>query len=357
MLLALVLAATPAGAPSVTLVTHGPAADDVRRQLASLELPVELRDVDAPRTATADAPTGDTPARLAAARKAYVAADFTTCLRELEPGHLVPDALARLDRTTAARVLTWRAACHVGSNQPELATRAAEALAAAALPLPDDVTRTSPEVEALLAHAQHTVAALPVSALAVTASAPGASVAVDGRPEVCNAPCRVELPPGSHLVAVSADGYAPASRVVTLSPDGGAVDVALTAAEPELAARQWVTRTAHGEAVDSPRSLWLLSGALRAPRLLLVTTSPEQPGVLRGALAVDGTVAARAEREGDAEGLVKDLLVRGRVVEEAPPLYKRWPFWVAVGAAVAAGVTTAVVVANQNVVTRVELNP
>lgn len=102
----------------------------------------------------------------------------------------------------------------------------------------------------------------------------------------------------------------------------------------------------------------LLSTSLRAPRLLVVSTDPAAPKTLRGALAVDGVLRVRAEREGDAEGLVRDLLVRGQVMEEAPPIYKRWPFWVAVGAAaVAAGVTTAVVVGNKQTITRVELNP
>jgi hypothetical protein len=50
--------------------------------------------------------------------------------------------------------------------------------------------------------------------------------------------------------------------------------------------------------------------------------------------------------------------VRGRVVEEAPPLYKRWPFWVAVGAAaLAAGVTAGVVVGTRETRTSVELKP
>ena len=161
---------------------------------------------------------------------------------------------------------------------------------------------------------------------------------------------------GDHVVRLSADGYSPAWRVVSTQDTSAAFT--LEPASPELAATQWRNRTARGEPLDSEASVRLLSTSLRAPRLLVVSTDPAAPWTMRGALAVDGVLKARAEREGDAEGLIRDLLVRGQVVEEAPPLFKRWPFWVAVGAAaIAAGVTTAVVVGNKQTITRVELNP
>jgi hypothetical protein len=102
----------------------------------------------------------------------------------------------------------------------------------------------------------------------------------------------------------------------------------------------------------------LLSTSLRAPRLVVLAVDPALPNRMRGALAIDGVLTVRAEREVDAEGLMRDLLVRGQVVEEAPPLYKRWPFWVAVGAAaLAAGVTAGVVVGTRETRTSVELKP
>jgi len=75
----------------------------------------------------------------------------------------------------------------------------------------------------------------------------------------------------------------------------------------------------------------LLSIALRSARLLVVGPG-ETTGTLRGALAIDGVVQARAERD-DVQALVRDLLVRGKVYEPSVPLWKRWPFWVAIGAA------------------------
>ena len=69
---------------------------------------------------------------------------------------------------------------------------------------------------------------------------------------------------------------------------------------------------------------------------------------LRGVLAIDGEVVARAERIGkagnpaeQAPALVRDVLVRGDLIAKDRPLLRRPAFWVAVGvtAAVAAGVT------------------
>jgi hypothetical protein len=126
-------------------------------------------------------------------------------------------------------------------------------------------------------------------------------------------------------------------------------------ADPALAISQWSARRAAGDEVDSGRSARLLATALRAPRLLLLTSG--DGGLVRGALAIDGVVQARGERD-DVPALVRDLLVRARVMEPSMPLWKRWPFWLAVGAAaVATGVTTGVLLANRPVTTRVELNP
>lgn len=342
-----VLAAS--GAPAVTVVVQGPGAAETKSALKSASLPVELRLADAP-TAPAAAPVqSDWPTRLAAARKAYVSANFAECLQHLEGDAAPGELLSSGERLLASRLLTWRAACHLGAKQPELARAAAEAMAAFQLPLPEDVGSTTPDVEALLARALTQVGARPLARVAITSTPEGAAVELDGRPGACITPCTMELLAGGHVVRLSADGYSPAWRAI--SADAA---FTLSPASPELAAAQWHQRNVRGEALDSEASVRLLSTSLRAPRMMVVSAG----GTLRGALAVDGVLEARAEREGDAEGLVRDLLVRGKVIEEAPPLYKRWPFWVAVGAAaVAAGVTTAIVVGNKQTVTRVELSP
>jgi hypothetical protein len=95
----------------------------------------------------------------------------------------------------------------------------------------------------------------------------------------------------------------------------------------------------------------LLARAVRARRLVLLTSERWSRGNhLSGVLAVDGRVAARAERrqEGPASDaaveLVRDLLVQARLLEPAPGLLERPFFWVAVAGAVAvaAGVTALV---------------
>ena len=341
------------GAPAVTLVVEGPHADETKRELSAATLPVELRITDTPGAAPAPGAPSPWPTRLAAARKAYVSANFTDCLQALEGDGAVTTLLAEGERLLAARLLTWRAACHTGARQPEPARVAAEAIATFQLPLPEDVASTTPDVELLLARAFTQVGERAVTRLRVDSVPAGATVALDGRLGACSTPCTMEVLAGTHVVQLTADGFTPAWRVITADTTH-----TLAPAEPTLAAAQWRARAARGEALDSEASVKLLASSLRAPRLVVLAADPAAPGTLRGALAIDGVLKARAQREGDAEGLLRDLLVRGQVVEEAPPLYKRWPFWVAVGAAaVAAGVTTAVVVGTRQTVTRVELNP
>lgn len=353
---ALITLLLSAGAPAVTVVVQGPGATETKRTLSEMKLPVELRLSDVPANAREPEPPSPWPARLAAARKAYVSANFAECLQQLEGDAAPAELLSRGERLLAARLLTWRTACHLGARQPEPARLAAEAMASFQLAVPEDIGSTTPDVEALLARAFTQVGARPPQRVSFSSVPEGAHVEVDGRPDACNTPCGMELLAGDHVVRLSADGSSPAWRTISTSDSSAAFT--LEPATPELAATQWRQRTAQGEPLDSEASVRLLSSSLRAPRLLVISTSPAAPATLRGALAIDGVLTVRAEREGDAEGLVRDLLVRGQVVEEAPPLYKRWPFWLAVGAAaVAAGVTTAVVVGNKQTVTRVELNP
>lgn len=343
-----------AGAPSVTVVVEGPGAEATREELQRVSLPVDLRLSDAPQSVVTRTTPSPWPTRLAAARKAYINAAFAECLKQLEGDGAAAELLAAQERLLASRLLAWRTACHTGAGQAQPARAAAEALAAFQLPLPEDVGSMTPEVEATLARALENVSAAPLKKLRVESTPGGATLELDGRPTACTTPCTVDVLSGTHVLRLSADGYSPSW---VLARDDKA-SVTLEPASPELAASQWRARLARGESLDSEGSVRLLSNALRAPRLAVVASDAAAPKTLRGALAIDGVLTTRAEREGDAEGLLRDLLVRGKVVEEAPPLYQRWPFWVAVGAAaVAAGVTTAVVVGTRQTVTRVELSP
>ncbi len=320
-----------------------------RSALPGDDFPVQLQLLELP----ANAPPPRAPLlleeTLAAARKGYVNADFSACLAALEGESLVADALAFGQRGTAARVLLWRAACHAGAGRGEVARRSARELAVLGLELPPDVGSVTPDVESLLARAVREVAALPTYPLRVTADAPSADLMLDGRPNACSAPCTLEAAEGQHVLRMEADGVEPVVKRVRFGPKESAVHVASTAASPALAAAQWSARYARSVEVDSAPSLKLLATALRSPRLVLVNVEPEREQTrLRGVVAVDGEVAARGERVSPSavqlEGLLRDLLVEGKVVERPPALWQRPAFWIALGgvAAIAAGTTALV---------------
>ena len=335
----------------MTVVIEGPTAAQTRASLDGLELPVELRVTDAP-VAKEEPSLTEWPRRVAAARTAWVSANFTECLQQLDDDAAVPALLAAHERLLASRILIWRTACHHSARHVEAARAAAESLAVFGLSLPEDVASMTPEVETLLARANTEVGSRARQSIHVASTPSGASVEVDGRPSACNTPCTVETSGGRHVIRLASDGSTPAWRVVDVSE----VSFALDAASPELATAQWRRRLDRGDAIDSNGSVKLLSTSLRAPRLVVLSADPAAPGMLRGALAIDGELTTRAEREGDAAGLMRDLLVRGQVIEAPRPIYKSVPFWVTIGvAAIAAGVTTGVVLATQNPRTEVVL--
>jgi hypothetical protein len=204
----------------------------------------------------------------------------------------------------------------------------------------------TPEVETVVSRALKEADGAARAMVEVKTPTSGGTLTVDGRPASCTPPCTLELNVGTHVFRLDADGLAPQTRVVRA---GEQVTFGATPASPDVAAQQWIQRYAGSTEVDSASSLKLLSTALRAPRLLLLTVEREGEGArLRGTLEVDQGVVARVERsaatadklEGSLDGLLRDLLVQGKVVEPAPALYQRPLFWVVVSAvAVAAGGT------------------
>lgn len=321
---------------------------------ATPNVPVSLTTLAAP--AAQPAPDEPSTEPVVLARKAWVSADFAKCQQLLEDDGAIVAALNANARSLVSRTLAWRVACKLGARQPDGARRDAEWLAALQLPFPEDVGVMTPDVEALLAEVRRQVDSQPRSSLGVTSTMPGASVTFDGRPDACITPCTMNVAAGVHALKVSADGYSPQVKAVTVGATGATVELSLLPADPPLAARQWHQRRARGTAFDEGTSLALLSIALRSARLIVVGPS-ETPNVLRGALSIDGVVQARGERE-DVQALVQDLLVRGKVYEPDVPLWKRWPFWVAVGvAAVATAVTTGVLVSRLPIITKVVIRP
>ena len=333
--------AAPPRVPVAVLVRGGER--DARRVRDALEgaprRGVEMRFVDLPASAEAPRRQVDVEVHLAEARRAYALPDVPRCMAELDAEDLVPDLLAEGRREAAARVLFWRVACLVaGASLPEAARTAAE-LAAYGLEAPADVAAASPEAEEVLGHALAAASALPPAHLRITASVDGATVAIDGRASRCVTPCRVDARPGPHVVVVKLDGYAPQRRALVAREGDTTLDVALPEASPELAAQQWTSRFSGAVEADSPESLRLLTRAVRARSLALITVAVAAPELrLRGVLAVDGAPRARAERTAPALAdlsaaaprLLDELLQEGKLVD-ARPLSKRPLFWVALG--------------------------
>jgi hypothetical protein len=345
--------------PRVTLIVVGTEAARVERAMAaSRDLPVELQVGHLPE---APAPAPDRSALVPAARQKYVNGDFAGCLQSLSGDGLMPELLATGRRELAARVNFWRVACRVGSGALPAATDEARQFAALGLEVPADAAQATPEVESLVVRALKESAALPKLALEVDASPLRASVSVDGRRGTCVTPCRLEVLPGEHLVALDTEGYLPVARLVTVH-ERTQVKLEATPAPPEVAAAQWSTRYGGSPWLYSEPSTRLLARAVAARRLVLINVEGTGELHLRGTLASDGTVRAQAERvarpanlDVEAQRLLRDLLVSGKVFEPAKPIYKRAVFWVPLALAVSAAVISASIAATlaPNVHTRV----
>jgi hypothetical protein len=313
---------------------------------------------DPPRVTDVPPANADVETAVAEARQLYVDADFPGCRRRVDGAALVPALLAEGRRALAARVLLWRVACRVGEGDLDGARPDARALAAYALEVPTDVTVASPEVEAVLAEARRELGAEAPVATKITARGRGgplaAAVTVDGRGPICTTPCSIDLSPADHVIAVEADLFVPASRVAR----PGAVELTLDEAPPELAARQWTARFAGGREIDTDPSVRLLSRASRARHLAVLRV---EEGRVTGALAVDDRVVARGERfaakaDLPAAGaeLLRSLLVSGKLLEPAPPVWRRPLFWVAVGGvALLTGGITALLLYEPSITTKV----
>ncbi|MGE0784718.1 MAG: hypothetical protein AB7S26_03445, partial [Sandaracinaceae bacterium] len=249
----------------------------------------------------------------------------------------------------ASRILFWRVACHVGAGDADGAHRAAARFSQFGLTVPADVEAASPEVEAALADALSAASSAPRAPLRVRADPP-ADVSVDGRASTCETPCAVDLGPGDHVIALRAPGRVDAWRLVRMEGRPLALRVELDEASPELAGQQWAERWATREDRDSTSSVRLLAQAVRARRLVYLRIEPTPNGDhLRGVLAMDGEVTARAERDGARLGeasldLFRELLVQGGAIELGEDFWESPWFWIGLGAAaaIAVAITTAV---------------
>ncbi len=280
-------------------------------------------------------------AALALASTAFQQADFARCSHAFD--HVSTDELlAHARRDLASRALLWQVACAVADERADDARAFAAQLATLELEVPTVVTR--PDVEALIAAQIAATSAQPRRAVHVRSSAARTVIDVDGRPSVCRAPCELSLRPGAHVLHASADRFEPTSSVIRVRDDGATdVSLSLSAASAARASQQWARRDARE--FDSAESVALLSVATASPRLAVIQVERERASTrLRAVLATDATVAARSERraslavrDGDGVALLRELLVRARVIEASRPVYESPWFWVGIGAAAVTG--------------------
>lgn len=349
---ALLLAACAPAPPraAVALVVRGDDAARVQRSVQGRDLGVDIRAVDAPRggraSASTESPTaGEIERRLLEARADYMAGELARvrrCAEQLAAPELVWATLGRGSRASAARVLVWKIACTSIARRDE-AIVSARTFAGLELDLPPDVDAIPVEAHRALAAALESAEKSGKRELVVRAEGDagaiaGARVTIDGRVAACATECVVELRPGDHLIQIEKDGFTRLGKVVRVDAGTprGTFTGKLTVAPPELAAEQWGARYASGQArSDSNESISLLARALRAQRFVYLEADRVGSGArVRGALAVQGKLAAREEKQGSVEAasgdVVEQLLVRGGIVENKSVLQKPL-FWVVVG--------------------------
>jgi hypothetical protein len=284
------------------------------------------------------APPPDASAALVAgARTAYAKGDFDACRAQLDK-LAIDKLLARGERALPARALAIETACAWGAMDKTAAAASAARLAAFGLDLPD--VSLPPDVERVLGDAIAAAGAAKRAPFAVSGVA-GARLVVDGRPAGCALPCAIDLPPGDHVLAVDADGYEPALRVVR-TPDAASAQLEQTRAPAELAAQQWRARVGRGLPPADVTGAALL-GALGGTRVAHLHGESR----VSGSLVVDGKLVATATRDrGDSSALVRELAYDGGVLPR-PAVWQRPWFWIAASGAVALVAGTIIAVTYQ----------
>lgn len=348
----------PGGSVALFVSGREPLRGDAERAVLGSSYGVTVRVAALPNAPSIPAaPKGEVELTLASARKHYLTGGFEgaqQCAAELRDAHLIWESLASGMRATALRILLWKTVCDA-IFQEDAAVADASNFASLEAELPSEASSIPVRASELLGQALASAEkegrrSVTIAAQRALSPVVDASVFVDGQPSACKTPCAIDLRPGDHWIRVERDGFGPSARVVRVerSPTTARIVFDLEVASPEEASRQWTRRFGgSGEPSDSAASLELLSLAVRTQQLVFLKSEALGPGVrLRGALTRNGAIAAREERDGTdlrggpdvARDVVRDLLVKGKLVED-PSLLKKPLFWVIV-----ASVTTAAAV-------------
>lgn len=325
-------AATPKHPINVAILVDGdPAAvgDIPPRAVAGLELhTIELPAPPAP-------PPDDGAPGITRARAAYAGGDFDACRSELAKVDVIR-LLVAANRALAARAITLEAACAWGALAKGEAQTAAMRLASFGLELPESAV--APDVEQLIGAAVAAAGTAPRHRLAVDGET-GARLSIDGRPAGCALPCTLDVSGGEHVLAVEADGFMPASRLVR-SPDLQEVTLAQEPASAQLAAQQWRARIGRGLPATDALGVALITKLAGHQRIALLRGGTR----LEGALIVGGALRAQAVHDrAQGPALVRELAFDGGVLQR-PAVWQRPWFWIAMSGAaivIAGGIVAA----------------
>jgi hypothetical protein len=307
---------------------------------AAPELPVTLEVRERPARAARAAAT---PLDFANVRSAYEDGDLEGCLAALPDAAAIDAMLADGDTATASRALFWRMACLRALGRLDEALAVAREHAARGLPIPADAGAANATAETLLRDAHRDASAAARASITVTSTPAGAEIAIDGAPTGTTTPATLAVAPGAHLVRALLPTYA--ARATTVRAESGttaAVTLELAPLEPEAAVAALDLTLDAGAPADGDVPLALLATALRARSLVLVTRGDDAARAALITTADDGRHVVRAERVGehatDLSGLLRDVLVRGRLALPSTPFYELPELWIAVACAVAIGV-------------------
>lgn len=332
--------------PTVALVTHDEAGRegslDGEIRTAEAALPVVLERRTLPERASTT-PTLETD--FGAVRTAYDDGDLEGCLAGLPDDEALRDALASGLRDEVGRALFWRMACLRALGRVDEAETVAREHAARGLPIPADVGAANAVAETMLRDAHRAASASAPVLVTITSAPVGALVSVDGATTEWTTPAEVPLVPGPHLVVLRLPTYAPEVRALeAASQVTTPVQAELSLLEPAPAASALHDALETGAALDADVSLALLATALRTRSLLLVSRDSDRTrAALFGTADAEGARAiVRGERvgdhESDVEGLLRDVLVRARLIAPPTPFYELPELWISVAAAIALGV-------------------
>jgi hypothetical protein len=152
--------------------------------------------------------------------RAYFDADFLRCLTNLQSSALDVDRLLEHDRRDeAARVGTLAAACALGAGDKPRAHELVRRLFVRGLEDQDTLRQTTPEFQALVDEERSAVSRLNWVTVEVHSDPDRGSVHVDGVLRCRNAPCRVHVIAGEHLITAERLGRRPRAVAVELDQD------------------------------------------------------------------------------------------------------------------------------------------